>query len=539
MDKTLENIRVFLKALTPGQRLTLGGSAVLVAGTIWLFVHFLAAAQYKVLSSGMAPADAQELARRLAGQNIPYQLSPDSTTVLVRGEQLDRARLETASDGPLASGRLGFELFDKPNRSGSNFSEKVNYQRALEAELERTIQTMDGVDGVRVHLVLPRESPFSDRERPAKAAVVLKLRGTRWTEEMASSVANLVASSWDDMAPQNVTVFTTDGQILSTGHGRQGLSGMGGDQEPETILAKRVMQMLGPIVGNDHVRSTITIDYEQNSEELTQETYDPANSAVLTSQTSRETAGDLEPAGIPGTASDTPGARAAEASAVSAQPKTPTNKQGIRTDTKTFAVSKTTRRVLEPAGKIRRIAAAIVVDDVVETKTENGETKERRRKRTPEEMKPIENLAKAAVGFDAQRGDQFSLENVSFVVPVVDVPAPPGKIQKLVTYAERWTALLRYAGLLAFFAVVYLLLLRPVRQQVLQILQHPGAVLTGAAAPTTTGAPPGALLGGIRDSSFRLPEVTEAAALKKELVAKAKEDTNSAGQVIETWMREV
>ena len=97
--------------------------------------------------------------------------------MLVRGDQLDKARLETASQGPLASGRMGFELFDKPNWSGSDFSEKVNYQRALEAELERTIQTMNGVDAVRVHLVLPRESLFSDRERVAKAAVVLKLRG--------------------------------------------------------------------------------------------------------------------------------------------------------------------------------------------------------------------------------------------------------------------------------------------------------------------------------------------------------------------------
>lgn len=535
----LEKIRVFLKALTPGQRLTLGGSVALVAGTIWLFVHFLNAPNYKVLSSGMAPADAQELARRLAGQDIPYQLSPDSTTVLVRGEQLDRARLETASDGPLASGRMGLELFDKPSRLGSDFSEKVNYQRALEAELERTIQTMDGVDGVRVHLVLPRESPFSDRERPAKAAVVLKLGGTRWTEAMASSVANLVASSWDGMAPQDVTVVTTDGQTLSTGHGHQGLIGIGGDQELETTLAKRVVQTLGPIVGNDHVRSTITIDFEQNSEEMTQETYDPATSAVLTSQTSRETAGDLEPAGIPGTPSHAPGAPAAEASAPSAKPKAPANKQGIRTDTKTFAVSKTTRRVLTPVGKIRRIAAAVVVDDAMETKTEHGETQEMRRKRTPEEMKQIESLAKAAVGFDAQRGDQFSLENVSFVVPAVEVPAPPGKIQKLMTYAERWTALLRYAGLLVFFAVVYLLLLRPLRQQVLQILQHPGAVLPGAAAPAAARAMPAALLGGILDSSLRLPEVTEAAALKKELIAKVKEDPNSAGRVIETWMREV
>jgi flagellar M-ring protein FliF len=570
MDKIVEKIAAFFKGLTLGQRVTLGGSALLVAGTVWLFAHFMDAADYKVLSSGMAPADAHELAHRLVGQNIDYRLSPDGTAVLVRGEQLDRARLETASDGPLASGRLGFELFDKPNWSGSDFSEKVNYQRALEAELERTIQTMNGVDAVRVHLVLPRESLFSERERPAKAAVVLKLRGTRLTDAIASSVVNLVASSWDDLAPQNVTVVTTDGQIPASGNGHKRPAGYGGDQELETALAERIVQTLGPIVGNDHVKSSITIDYDQNSGESTQELYDPANSAVLTSQTSQETTGDLEPAGIPGTTSNTPGtpgnaattpqttsqttpqttpltnpaapiastasATTSAAGAAATQGKTAATTQGIRTDTKTFAVSKTTHRVLEPAGRIRRIAAAILVDDAVETKTEGGKTQETRRKRTPEEMKQIESLAKAAVGFDMQRGDQFSLENISFVMPAVEMPTPPGKIQKIMTYAERWTNVLRYAGLLALFAVVYLLLLRPVKNQVLHILQSPGEALP--AGTRAAAALPAGITGAIPDANSEGSEVSAAVALKKELVARVRTNPQAAGQVIETWMRE-
>src|SRR5262249_31093065 len=153
--------------------------------------RLLGGAEYKPLYTGMAPADAQSLGQHLGAQNIAYQISTDGTSVLVPSDQMDRARLEAASQ-PLASGRLGVELFDKPNWSGSDFSEKVNYQRALEAELERTIQTMNGVEAVRVHLVLPRESLFSDRERVAKAAVVLKLRGTRLNEQIAGSVANLV-----------------------------------------------------------------------------------------------------------------------------------------------------------------------------------------------------------------------------------------------------------------------------------------------------------------------------------------------------------
>src|SRR5215475_5777376 len=185
MEKVLQQILAFFQALSLRQKVLLGGSIVLVGGTVWLFTYLMSS-DYKPLYSGMAPADAQSLSQRLAAQNIAYQISPDGTSVLVKSDQLDKARLEVASQGPIASGRMGFELFDKPNWSGSDFSEKVNYQRALEAELERTIQTMNSVEAVRVHLVLPRESLFSDREHPAKAAVVLKLRGMRMNDQVSA-----------------------------------------------------------------------------------------------------------------------------------------------------------------------------------------------------------------------------------------------------------------------------------------------------------------------------------------------------------------
>jgi flagellar M-ring protein FliF len=549
MEKIQQQIIAFLKGLSTRQRIVLGGSVVLVAGTIWLFVKLLDAGEYKPLYTGMAPTDAQQLGQRLAEKNIAYQLTSDGTGVMVRSDQLDKARMETAAQGLLASGRMGFELFDKPNWSGSDFSEKVNYQRALEAELERTIQTMNGVDGVRVHLVLPRESLFAERERPAKAAVVLKMHGTRLTDAVATSVVNLVSSAWDDLSPSNVTVVTTEGQIPAEGHGHNSVM-MAGNQELETALAERVVQTLGPVVGPDHVKSSITIDYDQTSGESTQELYDPANAAVLSSQTSEETAGDLTPQGVPGTTSNTPAATPAPAAnaanpaaGTATQTKISTTTQGIHTETKTFAVSKTTHRTLEPAGRIRKMAAAILVDDVVETKADaGGKIVETRRKRTPEEMKQIENLAKAAVGFNMQRGDDFSLENISFLMPTIEVLPPPGKIQKFVGYAERWAGLLRYAGLFALFLVVYFLLLRPVKKQVLHILQAPGggsaAAGTTAAAGTAAAALPASVTGLLPDAGGELPEVTQAMALKKELVQRVKDDPRAAGRVIETWMRE-
>jgi flagellar M-ring protein FliF len=539
MDKFLQQIVDFVRGLSFRQQVVLTGSAALVGAIVWGFVSLFSTGDNKPLYTGMAPADAQMLVQRLTAENIAAQVSSDGTAVLVRSDQLDKARLAATAQGPISSGRMGFELFDKPNWSGSDFSEKVNYQRAVETELERTIQTMNGVDSVRVHLVLPRDSLFADRERPAKASVVLKLRGTRLTDQIALPVANLVASSWDGLSPQNVTVVTTDGQIPSPGHGRM-IAGGSGTADLETLLAERVVQTLSPVLGSDHIKSSITIDYDPTSGESTQEVYDPDKSVVLSSQTSQETVGDLEPAGIPGTPSNTPNSQANATAA--AQVKTSTTTQGIHSESKTYAVSHTTRHLLEPAGRVRRLAAAILVDDAIETKAENGKMQETRRKRTSDELKQIEELAKAAIGFDAQRGDLFSLQNISFVQAPVELAPPPGKFEKVKVFVEHWTGLLRYAALFLIFLLVYLFVLRPVQRQVVTILQNPARMVAMSAAagalPAGAGTLAEAAVLPAAGVSERGPEVAQTIQLKKDLVNRIKSDPESASRLVQNWVRE-
>jgi flagellar M-ring protein FliF len=539
MDKFLEQIANFARGLTARQRVVLVGGTLLIGAIVWGFVALASRSEYKPLYSGMAPADAQALSQRLMNANIMAEVSSDGTVLLVRADEVDKARLASTAAGPISSGRMGFELFDKPNWSGSDFSEKVNYQRAVEAELERTIQSMNGVEAVRVHLVLPRDSLFLERERPAKASVVLKLRGTRLTEQVAMPVANLVASSWDGLTPQNVTVVTTDGQVPSQGHGHLAMGG-GTSGDLETLLAERLVQTLSPVVGSEHIKSSITLDYDPTSGESTQELYDPDKTAVLSSQSSQETVGDLEPSGIPGTPSNTPNSQA-NPTAV-AQAKTSSTTQGIRSESKTFAVSHTTRHLLEPAGRVKKMAAAILVDDFIENKTDGGKTQERRRKRTPEEMKQIEELAKAAIGFDAQRGDLFSLQNISFVQAPPEVVAPTGKTQKVMGFVERWTGVLRYGALLVIFLLVYLLVLRPVKKQVMGILQRPGNAALGggqtAGLLTAGGGEAQGLAGGGLTDEAAAGEVSDTIRLKKQLVSKVKADPESASKLLQNWVRE-
>ena len=193
----------------------------------------------------------------------------------VPADQLDKTRLTLAGEGMPQTGRLGFEIFDKPNWAGSDFSEQVNYQRALEGELERTIQTLGNVRSVRIHLVLPHDSLFSDRERLAKAAVVMKLRSGGLSDEETNAVTHLVASAVDNLSPENVTLIGADGRTPLVAKGHNGTKGMDASVELETALAEKLVMTLAPVVGPDHVKASVTVAYDRSSGDSTQEIYDP------------------------------------------------------------------------------------------------------------------------------------------------------------------------------------------------------------------------------------------------------------------------
>jgi flagellar M-ring protein FliF len=543
MDNFLKQITAFFQGMTIRQKALLAGSTVLVGAIVWVFVRLIGAGDYKPLFVGLSPADVQSLGQKLASQNIDYQISADGASVLVPAEQLDKARVGVASQGPISSGRMGFELFDKPNWSGSDFSEKVNYQRALEAELERTIQTMNGVEAVRVHLVLPHESLFTERDRPAKAAVVVKLRGTRMTDQISASISNLVSSAWDNLSPQNVTVVTTDGQMPGMGHGT-GVDTAAGSGDLETVMAEKVIQVLTPIVGPEHVKSSVSIEYDPTSGESTQDSYDPTSTAVLSSQVSQETSTDAQPSGIPGTATNAPNVQ--PSGAAGNQTSVENASDGIRTENKTFAVSHTTRHLIEPPGRIKRVAAAILVDDAVDTKVTDGKSVQTRRKRTPEEMKQIEDLAKAALGWDSSRGDQISVQEVMFQTPEMETPSPVTLPERVRMVTLKWIEVIRYGSLLLLFLLVYLLVLKPVMNTVAAVVQ---------AGELRVASAQGALPAADREIAARLAEAPRAegllptgsnqgmelppaAALRQQLAKGVQTDPHDAGRLVQNWIRE-
>jgi len=550
MDKILEQIRAFLRGLTINQRLLLAGSAILVGLIIWLFVRLFSAADYKNLYTGLDPTDTQKIVQKLSFENIPYVLSSDGTSIDVPVDRLDKIRVEMASQNLPHTGRMGFELFDKPNWSSSDFSERVNYQRALEAELERTIETMDTVESARVHLVLPRESLFTTEERPAKAAVVVKLRTQRLADETVTSIANLVASAWENLSPDDVTIVSADGRFPLTAGKSSSNSARRGMVDLETTIAERIVDTLAPVVGAEHVKSSVTIEYNPDSGETTQELYDPNATAVLTSQMSEDQSTGAAPVGIPGTTSNVPSAPPtpapgkAPAAAAATQQKTAVT-QGMRSESKTFVVSKTVHHTLEPAGQVKHLAAAVLIDDAVEVRDVGGKPQETRRKRTPEELKQLEDLVRAAIGFNAQRGDELSLQNVSFQVLPVDVPAVPTRVQRTLKFVGPWMGMLRYVGIGILFLLVYALVLRPVTNQVLATIralpEKDRQAALGALGEQLPSKP--VTMADIeidlqRELSQSSSEVMRTVALKRHLVEKIKREPESASRLIQGWVRQ-
>ena len=524
----------FVRGLSWKQRALVAGGGLLVAATLYVFVQLIGKPDYKTLYSGLNPRDAESLGAQLKTKQIPFEIGPDGASVLVPADKLDAARLEVAAQPLPGSGRMGFELFDKPNWAGSDFSEKVNYQRALEAELERTLASMSEVEAVRVHLVMPSESLFTERQHPAKASVMVKLRSAQLPERSEAAIRQLVAGAVDRLTPENVVVIDADTHLPV------GLPAGASEAEDQTLdqeLAKRVVATLEPVVGAEGARASVHVERDPTSGDETQETYDPNSSVALSMTRSEERMGGDLPGGVPGTSSNLPNAKTPAAI------KSDSDSHSTKTETGTYAVNKTVRHLIEPAGRIKRIAAALLVDDATDTEMRNNQRVVTRRKRTPEEMKQIEGLARAALGLDSARGDLLAVENLSFQTLQIEPPVPPSRTEKIQRILRNFTWLLRYAALGCLFASVYVLLLRPLKKQLLATFRElpkrlatgatrseiPGAAVTGAAElESILGKPVGE-----GDAAFKKISV-----LKKHLAEKVHTEPAGATRLIQNWLHE-
>ena len=404
---------------------------------------------WRTLYVGLEPEDARQIGQVLTQAQIPFELTPDGAGIRVPVAQLDKARLATAAKGGVKNGRLGFEIFDKPNWVGSEFDEQVNYQRALEGELEHTVGTLADVESARVHLVLPHDSLFREQERPAKASVVLKLRHRSLADGEPDAIRNLVASAVDGLAAENVVL------VDASGHSTLGPKTAQAMQlTAEQALEEKLVSTLEPVTGAGNVRASVTLDYDHSSSELTQQTYDPEKSATLSMQRTEQVTGSQQvAAGIPGTASNAPNSQA-----LPVYPQQSTLPQSAKSESSTYGASKTDRHIVEGPGRIRRMTAAIVVNDRLVQAASKGKAAVWQQ-RSLDEIHNLTALAQAAVGFDSARGDMLTVEDLAFDGNSSQKATPA--FAKVLGTVEGSPVLVKYVALLAGLVVVLAFGVRP------------------------------------------------------------------------------
>jgi len=432
-----------------GQRRGAIVSAALLGTLIAMAIWLMARPDWRTLYSGLEPEDARQIGQVLAQAQISFDVTPDGTGIRVPAAMLDKARLAAAAKGGVKSGRLGFEIFDKPNWVGSEFDEQVNYQRALEGELEHTVGTLADVESARVHLVLPHDSLFRDEERPAKASVVLKLKHLALGDGEADAIRNLVASAVDGLAPDHV--------VLVDASGRSQLgpkTAEAAELSQEQALEDKIVATLEPVTGAGNVRASVTLDYDSEATDVTQETYDPNQAATLQMERTEENSGGQPlAAGVPGTASNAPNSQA-----LPVYPKQVSPDRTSKTESSTYGVSKTVKHTVENPGRIRRLTAAIVVNDRLMQPAQKNKPAIWQ-PRTAGELQNLTAIAQAAVGFDQARGDSVTVQDLAFDQNRATAPQPLP--QQVLSEVQKSQELVKYLALLMAVLAILFLGVRP------------------------------------------------------------------------------
>ncbi|MCC6860092.1 MAG: flagellar M-ring protein FliF [Bryobacterales bacterium] len=410
----MSQLRKLLSSLTQRQRISIALAAVAVAAGLFALARWNRERNFKPLFTSLSAEDAGAVVTRLRESGVEYRLDESGGTVRVPASQVAETRLAMATAGLPKSGRIGFELFDKTNFGASDFAEQVNYRRALEGELERSIMALSEVETARVHVTLPKDSVFLESRQDGKASVMLRLRpGARLSPASVSGICHLVASAAEGLAPEAVAVLDMNGRLLA--RPRHAAAEDGSEpseanldyrQKLERDLVLKVNSALEPLLGAGKFRAGASVDVDFSRGEQSEEIYDPTRAVMLTSQKSEDISGTAGAGGVPGTSSNLPRPPARAAAGGGGVTR--------RTENISYQAGKTVRHTLVAAGMVKRMSLAVLLDQEVQWEGSGPAARRVLNPPTPEKIKVIRDLVAAATGFSADRGDQLIVETLPF-----------------------------------------------------------------------------------------------------------------------------
>jgi len=553
----MDQLRKLIAGLSLFQRISIVAVAALMVAGLVAFSHYRHDADFHPLYTGMAPEDAATVVQKLKESGVEYHLADNGGTVLVPSANLADSRLALAAAGLPKSGRIGFELFDKSNFGATEFVEHINYQRALEGELERSVMSLAEVEQARIHLTLPKESVFLDQQEPAKASVMVKLRaGAQISAQNIVAVTNLVASAVAGLAPEAVSLVDMDGNVLSKP--RKASAATGSEitaeslevrQQIERALVTKISATLEPLVGANRFRAGASVDCDLTSGEQQEETLDPAKSVMLSSQKTEEGADHPVSGGIPGTASNLPNPPA---------PNKTTTGVARRTENITYQTSRTVRTTRIPQGVVKRMSLAVLLDQTVQWEGDGSNKKKLLVPPTPETLKTIRDLVAGVTGFNEERGDQLIVESLPFESSVNAQPPqsprptnskPAVKEPPLVEFYNKYRDLtlpvsLGLILLIALGTAVFRMRRKPKRgaaQSLEQLELPPGSYPPGSASlPGAEGAAAHLELSAKAQQLAAGPQISEGERdqLADRIRLVAKRDPAATANVLRMWLQE-
>jgi flagellar M-ring protein FliF len=535
MDEIKKNVIALWKGLSASRKVSLIASFLLSLAVLGGIVYFASQPKLTLLYGGMQPAEAQKVVEYLDSKKIPYEVTDGGRTVLVPAAQVYAVRLGLATQGipTMSDGGVGFELFDKPTFGMSDFMQRANYYRALQGELSRTIRQLDEVANARVLIVVPEDKLFGQDHQEAKASVFIQLQpGRSLGDEQVRAIQFLVANGVEGLQPEHVAVVDSSGRAMSgSSDGGDGSGPMTDKQRQaraslETYLQDKAQTMLDQVLGPGQsvVRVASEIDYSTTQQ--TSEKYDPKNSAVTqeTSTVESSSTNNGQSGGAAGTASN----------AASTDSNSKSNATQKQNTSNTYQVGKTVETHVEGGGSIKRLTVALMLNQRKPAGAGKAVP------RTPEEIKAIEDIVKAAVGFTTSdtRQDSIQSQEVAFADLFDDTAAAAPKkasmqdqVNQYLPYVTQGCLALLAVGILLYFRSVFLSTgkkgeTEPDSFEALlnnYTIQSNGGLATG---PNGTGA-------GRNGPAGAMPSVLT----PQELSRLIRENPDNASQALKAWLR--
>lgn len=525
LTQVRQQVAAFWGELSHAQRGSF--AAVLLASIIGFGWIVFSATQpdWRVLYGDLDEATASKIAEELTKRQIPFKLV-DANTISVPRESVYEARLQIAGTGITDTTSAGYELFDEADFGMTAFTQKVNYKRAMENELARTVRAIRSIKDARVHLVLPEESLFKDDQKQATASVVLRLENAAVKPNTAQiqSIQHLVASAVEGLSPDSVTIVDQEGRLLArpneSGIAQGSSDALDSAQRLQMDLEQRVVQLLAPVVGAGGVRAKVHVDIDTQRIVETAETYDPQLTAVRSKQRSEQSSTDAT-----GSTGGAPGIGSNLTNRAGAAAGTPSKASNTLEEVTNYEVSKTVRQTTHDGFSVGRVSVAVLLDAGA-MKGPDGAAIDPAR---------IESLVKSAVGFSAERKDSVEIT----VEPFLTLDAEEPKVMPWMQ-PDILVPTARYATFALLALMLFLFVVRPLARSLKEMRALPQDAPATAASRSIDVEMVGRRVGDIDADAEGVVDRVEGRSypqLRTEVVDMSKTDLEKTALIIRQWIR--